>query len=100
MLEMINPASNPATPTTGVGNANSQITAMQLVDQLKPIYKMIQTAKNPADVIQTICMQNPQFRSMFESAKTFAGTNPKAAFYEAARQRGINPDAILDALKG
>lgn len=97
LMNLINGTS--ATPgTTVVGN--SKISEYQQVaDQVKPILQQIQSAKNPAELMQRFCMQNPAFKERFEFAKSVAGMNPKEAFYARARQCGIDPDAFISALR-
>ena len=73
---------------------------MQTIEQIKPVVKMITASKNPAEIIQTLCMQNPNFRTAYENAKNLAGNDPKSAFYSTARQQGLDPDALVKALTG
>ena len=56
---------------------------------------MIKAAKNPSALAQTMVNQNPQVQKMIQDA----GGDPKKAFYNAAKQKGIDPDEIINMLK-
>ena len=97
MLGLIN--SNPATtPTAATNPAVNPV--MQAASQLKPVLQMVQNAKNPSAMMQQLCMQNPAFKQAYETARNLAGGDPKSAFYAAAKQQGIDPDALVKALQG
>ena len=57
--------------------------------------RMVKSASNPAAVVQNMAAQNPQV----QQAIRMAGGDPKAAFYALARQKGVNPDDILNMLR-
>ena len=98
MLGLIN--STPATTPTIAGNSAINPDVLQAASQLKPVLQMLQSANNPNEMIQQMCMQNPGFKQAFETAKSIAGGDPKAAFYAAAKQQGVDPEMLINALKG
>jgi hypothetical protein len=57
--------------------------------------RAVKTAQNPTAMIQNMAAQNPQV----QQAIRMAGGDPKAAFYNLARQRGVNPDDVLNMLR-
>lgn len=99
MLALIN--SGQGTGQTPIGNAQPTTSdAMTLASQMRPLLKIINGSSNPSEVIQQLCMQNKTFKTAFETAKGMAGNDPKAAFYAAARARGIDPDEFIKVLTG
>lgn len=88
----------PATPETMAAANPQSLAYQQAIEQMKPLFKEIQTAKNPAALVQQMCMQNPEFKERYEMARSIAGGNPKEVFYARARQLGIDPDAFVSAL--
>lgn len=62
---------------------------------IKNTIDMIKAAKNPSALAQTMVEKNPQVKQMIQEA----GGDPKRAFYNAAKQKGINPDEIINMLK-
>lgn len=65
------------------------------MQSIKQTIDMIKAAKNPSALAQTMVNQNPQVQKMIQEA----GGDPKQAFYNAAKQKGIDPDEIINMLK-
>ena len=58
----------------------------------------VQMSQNPQMAIQNIMQNNPNMKQAIDYINANGG-NPKDAFYKLAKERGINPDTILDSLK-
>ena len=72
-----------------------------LTAQIKPIkdmMRMVQTANNPMAMMQALADKNPQIKQTMNMIQQ-AGGNPRDAFYALAKEKGVNPDDILNALK-
>ena len=59
---------------------------------------MIQSASNPSAAMQELISRNPQIKQVLDAIQK-SGNNPKDAFYALAKEKGVNPDDILNALK-
>ena len=58
---------------------------------------MIQTFKNsqnPQQMMQSVIMSNPKMKDISQLVSAMGG-DPKAAFYAAAKQKGVDPNVIL-----
>jgi len=56
---------------------------------------MVKAAQNPHAMLQTMVQRNPQVQHILQQS----GGDPKAAFYNLARQKGVNPDDVLKMIK-
>lgn len=65
---------------------------------MNQLYQELHTNQpNFVDGINQLLQQNPQLKSILNMVKN--GSNPKQMFFEMAKQRGINPQSILNLLK-
>ena len=55
-------------------------------------------AQNPQLALNQLLMNNPQLNQASEFIKQ-NGNDPKTAFFNLARQKGIDPQSILNQLK-
>lgn len=53
---------------------------------------------NPMAMLNQLAVNNPQLQEVVQALRN--GSNPQSLFYSLCQQRGINPNAILDTLKG
>ena len=53
---------------------------------------------NSQQILNLIISQNPQMRGVQELINKHNG-DARAAFYELAKERGVDPNVIIDALK-
>lgn len=70
----------------------------QLYNPLAGVKNMISAVKasrNPQAMIQNMVQRNPQVQQLLRQS----GGDPKAAFYNLAQQKGVNPDEIINLLK-
>ena len=58
---------------------------------------MLNRSPNPAALLENVLASNPQYSDAYRLLKNSA--NPKAAFYELARQKGVDPNSIISLLK-
>ena len=66
--------------------------------QIKQLLQTVQMSQNPQMAIQQIMQSNPDMKKAIDYVNENGG-NPKDAFYKLAKERGINPDSILNSLK-
>ena len=69
------------------------------LNQIKQMVNMFKNAKNPQMLIQNMMMQNPQMKQVMDFINQNGG-DAKSAFYKLADQRGVDPNEILNMLKG
>ena len=68
------------------------------LSQIKNMMNMFKNASNPQALLQSMVQQNPQMREVMNIIQQNGG-DPKTAFYNLAKQKGINPDEIINMLK-
>ena len=66
--------------------------------QAKQLLQTVQAAQNPQMALQQLMLNNPEMKKAIEYVNANGG-NPKDAFYKLAKERGIDPDSILNSLK-
>jgi hypothetical protein len=49
-------------------------------------------------MLQSIVSQNPQMQQVMTMINSFGG-DPKTAFYNMAKQKGVDPNQIINMLK-
>lgn len=62
------------------------------------IINSIKRSSNPNLLLQSIIKNNPNYSKIMQYINQNGG-DPKTAFYNLARQRGVNPNDILQMLK-
>ena len=48
--------------------------------------------------IQQMVLNNPNYKQVMDYVKTHGG-NPKEAFYQLAKEKGVDPQMILNQIK-
>lgn len=71
---------------------------MNLNNPIKTMFERVKSAGNPQMMMQQMLGQNPQIKQAMDYIQQNGG-NPKEAFYKLAKEKGINPDDILNQLK-
>ena len=61
------------------------------------VVDLIKASPNPSDMITNLVKTNPQVKQTMDIVNQYNG-DPKKAFFEIARQRGIDPQSILSQL--
>ena len=54
---------------------------------------------SPQAMLQSMLKSHPQYQNVMRIVQQYGG-DPQKAFYELAKQKGVNPDDILNMLKG
>ncbi len=67
------------------------------IQQAKQMMNMLKNMQNPQQAIIQAAQNNPQLNSVMQMV---GGRNPQEVFYEECKKRGVNPDEIINALKG
>ena len=68
------------------------------MSQIKNMLNMIRGKSNPTQMLQMMSQNNPQLKQVMNMVQQ-SGKSPKDLFYEMAKQKGVNPDDILNRLK-
>lgn len=63
---------------------------------IKNMLSMLNAAQNPQAALNMLAQKNPQ---MAQVMNLVGGRDPKDVFYELCKQKGVNPDDILNQLK-
>ena len=86
-----NPALNPLMPTM-------QQRIQSAAAPVKSLMQAMKTMQNPQAALQQMLAQNPNYQQAMAMIQKY-GNDPGQAFYELAKQNGIDPNEILNALK-
>ena len=100
-LAMPNTGSQPATRTSNLLNLNmaSQTPTREESNQqqILALWSMVKGSNNPQQIISNVIASNPQMKQLMDMASAFS--NPQEAFYQKAREQGVDPNSILNLLK-
>ena len=66
--------------------------------QVKQLMQTVMTSQNPQMAMQQLMLNNPNMKQAIDYVNANGG-NPKDAFYKLAKEKGIDPDSILNSLK-
>ena len=70
----------------------------QMIQQIKGIMNQIKMAQNPQLALNQILMNNPNINLIMELIKNNGG-NLQTAFYNLAKQKGLDPQVVLNELR-
>ena len=74
----------------------SQMNAQTInTQQVKQAWNNLKALSNPQQVINQALQNNPQIQQLLQ----LSNGNPEQAFYALAKQKGVNPNDILNLLK-
>ena len=65
---------------------------------IKNMFNMVKAAKNPQMMLNQMMSQNPQFNQVMNYINSNGG-DPKTAFYNMAKEKGVDPEQILSQLR-
>lgn len=82
---------------TGQNQASNMFAAPQ-IQNMQKIVNAIKMAKNPQATINNMIANNPQMQQAINYVNNNGG-NPKAAFEKLAKERGFDPNQIINMLK-
>lgn len=69
-----------------------------MLTQAKQIMGVLRNANNPQELAKQMMSNNPQYKQVMDYIKA-NGNDPKEAFYKMAKEKGVDPNEILNALK-
>lgn len=69
------------------------------LQQIKSMMAMLNGSGDPMTMINQMARNNPQLQNVLQMVQANGG-DAKAAFYKLAQEQGVDPDEILNALKG
>ena len=70
----------------------------QSIQQIKNMMSMVQMSANPQMALQNIVNQNPNLQNILNLANS-NGANLQQVFYNMAKQKGVNPEDVINALR-
>lgn len=70
----------------------------QIPQNLKAMYNLMRNSGNPQQLLNSMAQQNPQMKQVMEIVRQNNG-NFEQTFRSMAAQRGVDPDAFLQALQ-
>ena len=73
-------------------------TNLQLPNNIKQMMNIMRGSNNPTQLLSSLAQQNPQVRQIMEMVRN-SNMSPKDLFYKMAKEKGVNPDDILNQLK-
>lgn len=65
---------------------------------MKQMLSAIRSSKNPQQLFMNMAQQNPQMKQILDMVQT-SGKSPKDLFYELAKQKGVDPNQIINMLQ-
>lgn len=68
------------------------------LERIRTMMNQIRFAQNPKMAFEQMVQSNPQVQNVMNLVRQNGG-DPKTAFYNLARQKGVNPDDILSMLR-
>lgn len=71
---------------------------LRIPPQIKQMIAAVRSSGNPQAMLNQLMQTNPNMRQAMEIIQQYGGDADRA-FREIARQKGINPQEILDLLK-
>lgn len=82
---------------TQAGNAPNLGMIKQAAQSAKKMMGMLNAVKNPQQALMQVAQQNPELNAVMQMCQ---GRNPQEVYMEECQKRGIDPNIIIDALKG
>ena len=70
----------------------------QNTDTAKSIFSMLNGSSNPYQLLINIAAKNPMIKNIMDSADK-SGKSYQDTFYELAKQKGVDPNSIINQLK-
>ena len=79
-------------------STNQSLSLPSNIQQIKNMMNVVNNSQNPSMMLQNLAQQNPQMRQVMDIIRQ-SGGDPKTAFYNMAKQKGIDPNQILNMLR-
>lgn len=70
----------------------------QNAETAKSIFSMLNGSSNPYQLLINMASKNPMIKNIMDSADK-SGKSYQDIFYELAKQRGVDPNSIINQLK-
>ena len=70
----------------------------QNTETAKSIFSMLNGSSNPYQLLINMAAKNPMIKNIMDSADK-SGKSYQDMFYELAKQRGVDPNSIINQLK-
>lgn len=70
----------------------------QNAETAKSIFSMLNGSSNPYQLLINMATKNPMIKNIMDSADK-SGKSYQDMFYELAKQRGVDPNSIINQLK-
>lgn len=86
---------NPILQALGSKNANSSTNPN--LGNVQKLINTIKSAKNPEVMLNSLAKSNPNVQYVLNLANQYK--NPKEAFYSFAKEKGVDPNEIINMLK-
>ena len=67
-------------------------------NNLTSFINTVKNARNPQQLLMNMAQNNPNVKQTLDFIK-MSNKHPRELFYEAAKQRGVDPNTILNMLK-
>lgn len=71
---------------------------MQMNSSLAQTISMIKNSRNPQQMLQSVAQNNPQVRQVINMIQN-SNMSPKDLFYKMAKQKGVDPNQIVNMIK-
>ena len=81
-----------------MSNPILQALGQSQLGRVKQMMNMVKAAQNPSAMLNQMLQQNPNYGQISQALQQHNG-DYKAAFYDLAKQKGVDPNAILNQLK-
>ena len=78
--------------------APNQVYNQGYMSSLRNMMNIVQSSGNPGQMLQTIMSQNPKIKEVMGLVQSNGGDWQKT-FLQLARERGVNPNDVLNQLK-
>lgn len=67
------------------------------LNQMKSVYQMIASSRNPIATFQQIASNNPQLQPIAQMLQY--GASPEQVFRQVCQQRNVNPEEFINQIK-
>ena len=71
----------------------------QTMDHALELYNQINGSSNPAQLLNTMATMNPKLNETMSLINNEYGGDPKAAFYDQAKKKGVDPNQTLASMR-
>ena len=75
-----------------------KVSPLQNLKQIKQMWKMFSSMGNPNEALTQAMQNNPKVQEVNDLINQ-AGGDPKKAFYDLCKEKGVDPEDILDIMR-